>query len=113
MVRIHGDMWKVADVIEEVRRCRTVTWTAQAWQPVPALVHRSGSRVSLYRGQAFDPGKIDLVPDGWTHEHCLICNYRIHDEEGYRDAFTCGDHAWICAECYEQFIDNDAAGVGD
>lgn len=55
-----------------------------------AGVHRGGARVSFYRGQAFDPDKIDLAPDGWSHDQCLICWFEICDLAGCRDAFTDG-----------------------
>jgi hypothetical protein len=79
----------------------------------PALVQRRGGRVSSYHGQAFDPEKIDLVHDRWSHDHCLICWFEICDLDGYREAFTDGYGRWICAECHEQFIRLDGAGVGE
>ena len=111
MVTIHGGEWKLADVVDDVREFRTLTWRAETWRRGPALVHRSGGRVSFYHGQRFDPEKIDLVADGWSHDHCLICCYRISDDDGLRDAFTDGHERWLCAECHEQFIRGDAAGI--
>jgi hypothetical protein len=111
-VLIHGDEWKVSHVIDAVRWCRTLAWAARTWTPGPALVHRGGNSVSEYRGQVFDPEKIDLVPDGWTHDHCQICYFEILDADARRDAFTDGHRRWLCAQCHEQFIVRDAAGVG-
>ena len=105
-VLIHGDTWKRADIDDEVAACRTHSWSQAHWQRRPALVHRSGGVTSLFVGQTFDPTKIDLVPDGWSHDHCAICYWTLSDsgtdEEtiGYTDER--GD--WVCSECYHQFL---------
>ena len=105
-VVIHGDEWKRADIDAALESCRSRTWVRQVWRRSPALVHRRGSRVSQYRGQAFDPAKIDLVPDGWTHDHCAICYWTLGESEdpdvgvGYTD----GDGDWVCLECHSQFL---------
>ncbi len=70
-------------------------------------MHKSGSRTSLYVGQKFDPQYIDLVDDGWTHDHCEICYkdlYEIEDPE-HGEGYTNGQD-WICSECYLKYVAN-------
>ena len=114
-VLIHGDPWKHADIADQIAACRTHTWRRERWQRRPALVHRVGGTVSLYHGQTFDPAKIDLVPDGWSHDHCAICWWTLgdsgSDEEciGYTDER--GD--WVCTECYQQFLVPNSNATGN
>ena len=112
MVMIHGDMWKVADIVEAVTRCRTDAWTAQTWRVDEVLFPKNWRGISYRDDQALAPEDMELVPDVWSHEHCEICMYRVDYRDEHRHAFTCDDRSWVCAECHEQFIRNDAAGVG-
>ena len=104
-VIIHGDPWKRADIADAVVACRGAEWTRQRWHPRPALVHRSGGGMSLYGGQRYDSAKVDLVPDGWTHDHCEVCWWELFESDdathgiGYTDGRT-----WLCTECYERFV---------
>jgi hypothetical protein len=112
MVMIHGDMWKVADIVDAVARCRTVGWTPQTWQVDEVLIPRNWHLSRSGDEKVLDPEDMELVPDVWHHQHCDICMYRVDYRDGHREAFTCGDGSWICAECHEQFIRHDAAGLG-
>jgi hypothetical protein len=112
-VVIHGDRWKVKDVVDDVRFAITQNWHRERWKPTPALIHKKGGRSTQYRGQKFDPEKIDLVADGWNHDHCAICWWTLHETEnpeegtGYRN----DTNAWICSECYQQFIEEDILNI--
>lgn len=105
-VIIHGDSWKRSDIKEAVAKCGTRSWQRLRWHPQPALVHRNGGVVSSYRGQSFDPQKIDLVPEGWDHDHCAICWWKLHATEDEQEGvgYTDGRGAWVCTECYQQFL---------
>ena len=79
------------------------------WEPRPALIDKNGKVSRLYTGQKYDPNYIDLVEDGWTHDHCQICDLNISDYEnentvtsGYFNAFD-----WVCKNCYEAVLDTD------
>ena len=111
-VVIHGNPWKWADLAEAVAACRGATWTRQRWQRRPALVHRSGSS-SLYMGQRYDPAKIELVPDGWTHDHCEVCWWELFDtaDAAHGIGYTDGS-GWLCSECYEQFVAAESGSLG-
>ncbi len=104
-VVIHGDEWKWIDIEESVSACRKATWHREKWKRIPALVHKKGGSSSQYVGQQFDPAKTDLVQDGWTHDHCEICWWTLHEtdneDEGY--GFTDGG-SWVCLECYGKFL---------
>jgi hypothetical protein len=108
-VLIHGNPWKVKDVAEEVANLVKEDWHREIWKPAPALIHKKGGVSTQYRGQKFDPEKIDLVPDGWDHDHCAICWWTLHetgDEDegiGYRNE----SNVWLCVECFRLFIESD------
>lgn len=51
-------------------------------------------------GQPVGPGT-RLVPGGWDHEHCELCNEHIESGEiGYCDT----EGRWICHNCYERYV---------
>jgi hypothetical protein len=87
------------------------------WRPRPALIDKNGKRTRLYTGQKFDANYIDLVEDGWTHDHCQICFVSIGEHEnqytqteGYFNSYD-----WVCKSCYETFltIDNLEEKLGE
>jgi hypothetical protein len=42
-----------------------------------------------------------LVPLGWDHEHCELCNTHIDAGDfGYCDS----DENWLCEKCYERYV---------
>jgi hypothetical protein len=76
------------------------------WKARPALIDRNGKTTRLYTGQKFDPNYIDLVEDGWTHDHCQICFGSIGEHEneytqteGYFDGYD-----WVCKSCYDTIL---------
>ena len=105
-VNIHGSEWKLDDIREEISWCKQQSWSHQKWKPTPALVNKNGGRVSQYHGQKYDPEKIDLVPEGWTHDHCSICWFTLYDSEKHDEntGWTDGKGNWLCVECHTQFI---------
>jgi len=105
-VAIHGDEWKIADIIDEVAWALTQVWHREKWKPSAALIDKSGGSCTQYKGQRFDATKTDLISGGWTHDHCAICWWTLHESEhedegtGYRSQ----DNAWLCGECYDKFL---------
>jgi hypothetical protein len=112
---IHGDTWKLADIADQITACRTHTWRREHWQRRPALIHRVGGTVSLYHGQTFDPTKIDLVPDGWSHDHCAICWWTLGDSGTDEDCIGYTDERgdWVCTECYDLFLNTNSNATGN
>ncbi len=42
-----------------------------------------------------------VVPGGWDHEHCELCNTHIDPGDfGYRDP----DDRWMCETCYDKYV---------
>ena len=109
-ITLHENEWKLADIQEDLDWCRQQAWVRQRWQATPALVHKKGGRTSQYVGQKFDPLMIDLVEDGWSHDHCAICCHTLFDseKEAENTGWTDGKRNWLCLECHAKLIDNNA-----
>jgi hypothetical protein len=46
-------------------------------------------------------GETRLIPSGWDHEHCELCNSHIDAVMyGYCDP----DERWMCEGCYERYV---------
>lgn len=85
------------------------TWQLQQWTPRPALIDKSGGGSRLYVGQTYNPKYFDLVNDGWTHDHCIICYQTVSDWKetqvtADKREYTDGNNNWICKNCYTNFI---------
>jgi hypothetical protein len=65
-------------------------------------VQRSPSRHSPSEEQTAIPsGVTRLIPSGWDHEHCEMCNSHIDAGMfGYCDP----DERWMCEKCYERYV---------
>jgi hypothetical protein len=86
------------------------TWDLKKWRPTPALIDKSSKTSRQYVGQNYDQKYFDLIPNGWTHDHCEFCTKRISNKETYDDCLTQGynlDNDWICEECYNLFMTAD------
>lgn len=106
MITLHGSEWKLSDVAEQVGQCLNQKWHKETWKPTPALIHKTGGVSSSYHGQAFDSEKINLVPDGWNHDHCLICWHTLHEAEKEEDGtgYKNKENGWLCCECFEKLV---------
>jgi hypothetical protein len=104
-VTIHGDTWKWADIEESVEWARNQQWKKQKWVARAALVSKGST--SDYVGQKYNPEHTKLVEDGWTHDHCEICWWSLHETEEpeHSEGYTTNGHKWVCTECYTQFIE--------
>ena len=105
-VTLHGDPWLLSDIAEDVAWIAQRSWQLEKWLCGPALIHKKGGTVSYYRGQKFDPNKINLVQEGWSHDHCLICNWTLHETNDNDSGvgFTDANGGWLCQECYTKLI---------
>jgi hypothetical protein len=105
-ITIHGGEWKLKDLTESIAWCLAQNWHREGWKRSPALIDKNGNKTTQYLGQKFDPEKTDLVPDGWSHDHCQICYWALGESEdpeqgvGYRNT----TNAWLCSECFEKLI---------
>ncbi len=101
-----GKLIEIDDIREMYDEFKNASLQYSLWKARPALIAKDGQTSWLYTGQKFDPDFIELVPDAWTHDHCLICSISISDTpnehtvtEGYFDGSD-----WICRCCYETII---------
>ena len=112
-IQIHGNTWLVKDIMNEVLWCLSQNWRKEKWRPTAALVHKQGGRISQYLGQRFDPEKIELVSDGWNHDHCSICWWTLHesDDRDEGEGYLNEANSWLCTECYLKLIRDDALNL--
>lgn len=68
----------------------------------PANVQRGHSRHYPATDQTSTPGSnVRLVPSGWDHEHCELCNSHIDmGTFGHCDS----DDRWMCENCYSRYV---------
>ena len=105
VVVIHGDDWQVDHIRKDVQTCRAKDgWTLKPWKNLPALVDKYHSQ--QYTGQELRTPSQRVEPEGWTHGHCAICWWTIHegDDPASNCGYTYNDRRWVCVECFEQFV---------
>ena len=68
----------------------------------PVNVQRGQSRHYPATDQTSTAGnKVRLVPSGWDHEHCELCDTHIKvGDYGFVDS---GEH-WVCEGCYAKYV---------
>jgi len=51
-----------------------------------------------------DGVKGDVLPQGWDHEHCLICMAKLSPLNGFQHrGFTDGNR-WLCRRCFDFYL---------
>jgi hypothetical protein len=72
------------------------------WTKLSPANQRGQSRHYPSVDQASTPeNKVHVVPLGWDHEHCELCNSHIDiGMFGYRDETGC----WMCENCYSRYV---------
>jgi len=97
---------ELSSLLDTINYLRQLTWTYKVWTPTPALIDKTGGSSRKYVGQKYDPNYIDLVADGWTHDHCEVCYEVISDIEtdSDKDGYTTDNSEWLCKDCYKLFI---------
>ncbi len=108
-VLLHGELWHIADIVDEVEECRALTWVQQQWHSQSALVEPGGV-ITQHIGQAYDPQTATLVTDAWEHDHCRVCWWKLHetDDPEHGIGYTDGQD-WLCTECYTKLVAPEAA----
>jgi hypothetical protein len=106
-VRIHNSEHGLEFIRAGVIWCRGMLWhwTKKTWQPQDIVVSRSDGRISFDLSLAEDAANFQLVQNGWNHDACTICNWRLHvaPEPENSTGYTNG-RVWVCVECYEKFL---------
>ncbi len=79
------------------------------WKPRAALIDKNSKTSRLYTGQNYDPTFIDLVEDGWRHDHCGVCSITLTDfqNEFQQTSGYFNGYDWVCKWCYETIIAAD------
>jgi hypothetical protein len=97
---------ELSSLLDTISFLKPLAWTHKVWTPTPALIDKTSGSSRQYVGQKFDAKYFDLVPDGWTHDHCEICYETISNKEGYGDneGYEADNGDWICNDCYNLFI---------
>lgn len=85
------------DLFEEITDLR---FQHHTFKMGPALISEDGT-IQKYNGEAFDAEYWVLAPEGWTHEHCYICNFAINEQHTY---WLNDDDDCLCDSCYEYFV---------
>jgi hypothetical protein len=90
-------------------RAELVLNESRRWQPArfePSDMVRfpaaGGGWMATRSSPAAPPGG-EVVPGGWDHEHCEICQKKIGCG-GEPDGFFSPPDSWVCEECYRSFI---------
>jgi Zn-finger protein len=117
-VIIHGSLWDYSHVQPKIDEARTTVWQKAKWQARPALVGKAHGTKRPYTGQAFESKDYEIVPDGWSHDHCDICWWTISVSEKEEDGtgYTDGRGNWLCMDCHDRFVQREEPnqlGVAD
>ena len=94
----------LTSLFEDLKYLRSVTWKFETWKNSPALIDKSGGTLRQFNGQKFDEKYFDMLPEGWTHDHCEICSDKITND---MKAYQSQDDDWVCESCYNFFIKPD------
>ncbi len=88
----------------------TLTWTFRKWIASPALKDKSvGGGTRLFTGQNYDNRFFEYIEDGWTHDHCEICQSYLTESDDITEqyGYTDNNHTWLCYTCYRNFLTKD------
>jgi len=99
-----SDVWKVLD--------QSSVWLEAMFRESDAIARdledgwRELTSVDAVRVSDSE-GLLSIVPNGWDHEHCFICNIHIDADEPkcYTSPFGNGNLYWVCPLCYSQWIE--------
>ena len=99
-VLIRGEAWKISQIEDQVQWCLGQRWKRRKWTASSSVVYKDGKKVGLREG-------------GWDHDHCEICWWKLFDSENTEEGEAYCDEgiSWLCIECYDQFILDDALNL--
>tara|TARA_R110002050_G_scaffold24289_1_gene65033 strand:- start:477 stop:881 length:405 start_codon:yes stop_codon:yes gene_type:complete len=103
-----GEELDLGFTIERATELRQTKWEFKKYKAGQALKDKNSGSTRPYIGQNYDPTKMEIINDGWTHAHCEICFAKIADGETEEESEIDGFHSdldWICNNCYSTFIE--------
>lgn len=91
--------------LEESKLGSFFHWEKHPCIPRDALVKRDSGCAMLYHGENYDANEFELVKQGWTHDHCMICWRMLYsaDDPEQSVGYTNGQE-WLCENCYAVVI---------
>lgn len=94
----------------------TVVDSSHAWAPLHFEASdaegfaqgRSTGRIRL--GGKLRDGAVSMgvIPKGWNHEHCEICDTHIDSE--FPDCYADNEDNWLCAACFHRWAEPHDVG---
>lgn len=103
----NGVQAELSHFVKLAKELREYEWIFQRYKNQPALIDKNGGISRMYVGQKYDPEFINLVVDGWKHDHCELCTTRISEDtadfEDKNEGYTF-ERIWICKSCFSNFI---------
>ena len=66
-----------------------------------ARLYKDGNAAIPYEGQSYDPARFKLVKAFWDHEHCVVCQSSIEDQNTFWEN---SDGKLLCDACYEHYV---------
>ena len=105
-VKLPNGEVEIGHIREMYKYYKNAVFTSKNWKHKAALVEKVSGTKWLYVGQKFDSKYIELVEDGWTHDHCEFCFKTItaSNNESDKSYFNPNDEVWICKNCFETFL---------
>ena len=98
-------------LVDNILECKSKgTWKHETWKPTPSLNEKNGRTSQKYNGQKYDTEHFELIPNGWDHDHCMICTKTISDTKDFKDWETDGyknGNEWVCKNCFNLFMVSD------
>jgi hypothetical protein len=104
-IEIHGLRWNRDYIVDAVKRCKKYNWQWQKrlWKPRDVVVNRRTGKFSFDLTLADDAVNFELVKNGWTKDHCSVCDWELLESQDLHGIGYTNGHQWICLECYEKF----------
>ncbi|MGC1273056.1 MAG: hypothetical protein WBC44_05070 [Planctomycetaceae bacterium] len=79
-------------------------WREEMFRPADAVEFQTDAGRISRRADAGLVGAGRIVPGGWDHEHCALCNTKLSTREGDETVgFTDGKN-WVCRACFHQYV---------
>lgn len=66
-----------------------------------ARFYENGTAAVPYEGQPYDPTTFKLVKASWDHEHCVVCQFAIGDQNTFWENPR---RRILCDACYEHYV---------
>lgn len=71
----------------------SIIWKRVKFEPSDSIIHHPD-------------GRVEIVKDGWEHEHCEICSQTISQYKMNKNSYSYVSKKdnWLCESCYEKYV---------